>query len=146
MKFKKLLSGIMAAALAVTAVSVGTNKPAVVNYFSAEAAVSTPAASTALLESAYITWTAIDGAEGYNVYYGSGGNWTQLDSMLVRQYGGYFRADAVGLKAGKYTMKVVPVSGGKEDTSKEIVSSEMTVTAHDRSGYGFVNGTGLLCI
>lgn len=141
MKFKKLLSGIMAAALAVTAVSVGTNKPAVVNYFSAEAAVSTPAASTALLESAYITWTAIDGAEGYNVYYGSSGSWTQLDSMLIRQYSGYFRADAVGLKAGKYTMKVVPVFGGKEDTSKEIVSSEMAVTAHDRSGYGFVNGT-----
>ena len=41
-----------------------------------------------------------------NVYIKSaGGSYTQLDTMLVRQYPDRFRADAVGLKAGSYTMK-----------------------------------------
>ena len=60
--------------------------------------------------------------------------------MLIRQYSGYMRADALGLKAGNHTIKVVPVINGKEDTSK---ASEITAAAyaHERSGYGFVNGS-----
>ncbi len=88
------------------------------------------------LEGAFAEWSAVSGASGYNVY----ADGTQIDSMLIRQYPSCFRADAVGLKAGTHTLKVVPVISGKEDASKAAEKS-VTVTAHDRSGFGFVNGT-----
>ncbi len=87
-------------------------------------------------EAAYVEWTSVTGAEGYNVYCDG----VQLDTMLIRQYSGYFRADAIGLKAGSHTLKIVPVINGKEDNSKA-ASAAVTSTAHDRSGFGFVNGT-----
>lgn len=93
-------------------------------------------ASKGYAEGAYAEWAAVDGATGYNVYCDG----AQLDSMLVRQYPGYFRADAVGIKAGSHTLKVVPVFSGKEDSSKA-GEVKVTSTAHDRSGFGFVNGT-----
>ena len=87
-------------------------------------------------EGAFAEWSAVSGASGYNVYVDG----TKIDSMLIRQYPSCFRADALGLKAGSHTLKVVPVIGGKEDTSKAAEKS-VTVTAHDRSGFGWVNGT-----
>lgn len=86
-------------------------------------------------EGAYVEWAPVSGATGYNVYCDG----VQLDSMLIRQYAGYFRADAVGLKAGSHTLKVVPVSGGTEITSAA-ATANVTSTAHDRSGFAFVNG------
>lgn len=87
-------------------------------------------------ESAAVEWQPVSGADGYNVYC----NGVQLDSMLIRQYkDGHLRADAVGLEAGSYTLKVVPVSGSKELSGA--AEATVTVTAHDRSGFGFVNGT-----
>lgn len=86
-------------------------------------------------EGMYAMWSSVSGASGYNVYVDG----TQIDSMLIRQYSGYMRADAVGLKAGSHTMKVVPVVGGKEDTSKA-AETKANAYAHDRSGFGFVNG------
>ncbi len=143
MKFKKIVTCFLAAAIAAGGVMSGTT--ANYSYLRSgivSAAVSVPTSATVLRESAYVTWDAISGADGYNVYIKpEGGSYTQLDSMLIRQYSSYFRADALGLKAGKYVMKVVPTSGGKEDTSKAIESGSMTVQAHDRSGFGFVNGT-----
>ncbi len=92
--------------------------------------------STGYAESASVEWQPVSGADGYNVYC----NGVQLDSMLIRQYqDGHLRADAVGLKAGSYTLKVVPVSGSKELSGA--AEATVTVTAHDRSGFGFVNGT-----
>ncbi|MCR4861198.1 MAG: silent information regulator protein Sir2 [Ruminococcus sp.] len=87
-------------------------------------------------EGIYATWATVSGASGYNAYVD--GN--KLDAMLIRQYSGYMRADAPGLKAGSHTMKVVPVINGKEDASK---AAEITASAYanDRSGYGFVNGS-----
>lgn len=87
-------------------------------------------------EGAYAVWAPVEGADGYNVYCDG----VQLDSMLIRQYkDGSFRADAVGIKAGSHTLKVVPTSGGSEMSS---AASEVTVTsaAHDRSGYAFAKG------
>lgn len=143
MKFKKIVTCFLAAAIAAGGVMSGTT--ANYSYLRSgivSAAVSVPTSATVLKESAYVTWDAISGADGYNVYIKpEGGSYTQLDSMLIRQYSSYFRADALGLKAGKYVMKVVPTSGGNEDTSKAIESAAMTVEAHDRSGFGFVNGT-----
>ena len=87
-------------------------------------------------EAMYATWSSVTGASGYNVYVDG----TQIDSMLIRQYPGYMRADAVGLKSGSHTMKVVPIINGKEDSSK---AAETTAAAyaHDRTGFGWVNGT-----
>lgn len=143
MKFKKIVTCFLAAAIAAGGVMSGTT--ANYSYLRSgivSAAVSVPTSATVLKESAYVTWDAISGADGYNVYIKpEGGSYTQLDSMLIRQYSSYFRADALGLKAGKYVMKVVPTSGGNEDTSKAIESAAMTVEAHERTGFGFVNGT-----
>lgn len=94
--------------------------------------------SGGFFESAYCQWTPVDQAEGYNVYC----NGTRIDSMLIRQYNGYYRADVVGLAAGSYTMKVVPVIGGSEDVSKAN-EVNVTVVSHDREGYAFANGKAL---
>lgn len=92
--------------------------------------------SVGFAEGIYATWSAVSGADGYNVYVDG----VQIDSMLIRQYSGYMRADAVGLKAGSHTMKIVPVVNGKEDSSKAS-ETKATAYAHDRSGFGWVNGT-----
>ncbi len=95
-------------------------------------------------ESAYAEWSAVSGASGYNVFVKkSGGSYTQLDTMLVRQYADCFRADAVGLAAGSYTLKVVPIINGAADESKAAETSAITVEAHDRSGYAFAKGKAL---
>lgn len=93
------------------------------------------------LEAAYAEWEKLSGATWYNVYCkGESGDFVKLDAPLVREYKNNFRADAVGLKAGKYTLKVVPVQGA---TEKQDLASTATVnvSAHAREGYAFVNGT-----
>lgn len=87
-------------------------------------------------EAMYATWSSVNGASGYNVYVDG----VKLDNMLIRQYKGYMRADALGMKSGSHKLKVVPVINGQEDNSK---SAETTASAYanDRSGFGFVNGT-----
>ena len=67
--------------------------------------------------------------------------WVQIDTELIRQYNGYWRADAVGLAADVYFMKVVPVINGKLDETQAMISEKINVIAHDRSGYGFAEGS-----
>ena len=81
-------------------------------------------------EGAYVQWTGPTSDE-YNVYYSNGGSFTQIDSMLIRQYSDYFRADAVGLKPGTYTLKVVGKSSGEQTTPS------LTVSSYDRTGFTF---------
>jgi len=78
-------------------------------------------------EGAYIEWTGPN--EIYNVYIVSGTKATPLDNMLIRYYSTYYRADAVGLKAGKYTFRIIGRTTGTKETSA------FTVTAFDRSGF-----------
>lgn len=87
-------------------------------------------------ESAYVTWQKAAGLE-YNVYVSPAAtdSWTQLDDELVREYPSYGRADALGLTAGSYKFKVVPVQNGSELTSDAAVSEAVYVRAHDRSGF-----------
>lgn len=87
-------------------------------------------------ESAYVTWQKTAGL-AYNVYVSpaSSDSWTKLDDELVREYPTYGRADALGLKAGSYKFKVVPVSGDSEVAADAAVSSAVEVKAHDRSGF-----------
>lgn len=95
-------------------------------------------------ESAYVEWLPLQGAESYNVYI-KGENiseYKKLDSQLVRNYGTYGRADAVGLKAGTYVIKVVPVINKVEYPDKAGEASSLTVRNFDRSGYAHFNHKG----
>ena len=98
------------------------------------------------LESAYIEWENVDGATGYNVYIcdETSGNYEQLDNELIRQYkdgtDSYWRADAVGLKAGRYHFRIVPIINNQNDSSKQVDSDVITVQAHDRTGFAWVDG------
>lgn len=95
------------------------------------------------LEAAYVIWDKVDGAMSYNVYVkGESGDYAKLDAPLVREYKDYCRADAVGLKAGTYSFKVVPTGGAEytEDEGKAGTATDVAVSAHDRSGYAFDGG------
>ncbi|MGC3979609.1 MAG: T9SS type A sorting domain-containing protein [Paludibacteraceae bacterium] len=95
--------------------------------------------SVGWLESAYVKWTPTATAQTYNVYYsGEGITDKKIDTQLIRSYGTYFRADVLGLKAGTYTLKVVPVISGVEGTA--VIGSEITVKPQDRTGYAFYSG------
>ncbi|KQT31505.1 pectate lyase [Chryseobacterium sp. Leaf405] len=94
--------------------------------------------ATGWLESAFIKWNPVNGADSYKVYYTGGGFTDKLiDTQLIRSYGSYFRADLLGLSAGNYTIKVVPVTGNVEGTAA--VSGSVTVLPHDRNGFAHNN-------
>lgn len=97
------------------------------------------------LEAAYVEWEPMEGASSYRVYIKGGkySDYTRLDRELVRNYGRYGRADMVGLPAGVYSMKVVPVVNGAEDTASASEARAMTVRAHDRSGFAHHNFSGV---
>jgi pectate lyase len=91
------------------------------------------------LESAYVKWDPISGAESYNVYYsGEGIIDKKIDDQLIRCYDTYNRADILGLKAGTYTIKIAPVISDVEGSSTS--TGNLTVLAHDRTGFAFSNG------
>ena len=92
------------------------------------------------LEAAYVEWTGVTDAIGYNVYYKEKDStiYTKIDDMLIRLYSDRLRADVVGLKAGSYTLKVVPVYTTGEGS--DAATANVTVASHDRSGYAFQTG------
>jgi len=95
--------------------------------------------SVGWLESAFLKWQPVDGAESYNVYYsGEGTTDKKIDNQLIRKYGTYYRADVLGLKAGTYIIKVVPVISGIE--GEGTVTGSLIIEAHDRTGFAFSNG------
>jgi len=94
-------------------------------------------------EGAYVTWAPVTGANGYRVYVSKDtNNWgSPIDDELIRGYEGYFRADALGLTAGTWYMKVEAVT---VDESKNVTgtvgsmeTSGLTVVGYDRSGFAF---------
>lgn len=97
------------------------------------------------LESAYVQWKPFAGATDYKVYV-KGGNlkaWTALDAQLVRNYGSFGRADVLGLAAGSYDVKVVPVVNGAADESAANEVASLEVRAHDRAGYAHFGMSGV---
>lgn len=94
-------------------------------------------------ESAYIEWAPLKGATNYKVYIKGGDikEYKKLDDQLVRDYGTFGRADAVGLKAGAYSIKVVPVINNKEDETKASEATSLTVSNYDRQGYAHFKRT-----
>jgi len=90
-------------------------------------------------ESAYVKWNPIAETDSFNVYYsGEGITDKKIDDQLIRNYGSYYRADILGIKAGSYTIKVVPIINDAEGTPT--TSPSITVLAHDRTGFAFSNG------
>ena len=94
------------------------------------------------LESAYVNFKLSDDAKTYHVYIKGGQytDYTKIDDQLVRNYGTFGRADVVGLQAGTYTMKVVPVADGKELTEQENTTADLEVRNYSREGFAFLNG------
>ncbi|MFV0391023.1 MAG: T9SS type A sorting domain-containing protein [Paludibacteraceae bacterium] len=91
------------------------------------------------LESAFVKWTPVAEAQSYNVYYTGGGvTDKKIDNQLIRDYGTYFRADVLGLSAGEYTLRVVPVISGTEGAGSS--TSALTVLPQDRTGFAFHGG------
>ncbi len=92
------------------------------------------------LESAFVKWAPVVGADSYNVYYSGGGlTNVKIDTPLIRSYGTYFRADIPGLAAGAYTVTIKPVTAGAEGAGT--TTTNITVLAHDRNGFAFQDGT-----
>ena len=95
-------------------------------------------------ESAYAEWAPVSGAEGYNAYISDDSDsWSAIDSELVRKTSAGYRVDAVGLSAGSYKIKIVPIIDGAE--GEPLVTDALTVSAYDRSGYahfGYTGGVG----
>ena len=93
----------------------------------------------AWLESAYLKWAPFEGASSYNVYVDG----KKIDTQLIRQYASYFRADVLGLKAGSYSVKVVPVdAAGKEMAGANTVSN-LVVKNYNREGFAHFNFEGI---
>ena len=88
------------------------------------------------MESGYVMWQKTAGLQ-YRVYVSPADqeSWMRLDEELVREYPDYGRADALGLTAGNYRFKVVPVNNGLETAADATVSEVVAVKAHDRSGF-----------
>ncbi|MBR4521174.1 MAG: pectate lyase [Paludibacteraceae bacterium] len=94
------------------------------------------------LESAFVEWTNSGEYSDYNVYVRpEGGSYTMLDRELLRSYSNYFRADALGLPAGNYQLKVVPVANDAEVESAASETAILAVRAHDRRGFAHSNWT-----
>ncbi|MGN0592789.1 MAG: dockerin type I domain-containing protein [Ruminococcus sp.] len=148
---KKTLAALLAASTLTSAFSAmaaeasSADEAAAVSVSMEEIPIVAASSSVSILasegyeEAAYATWGPVDGADGYNVYCDG----VQIDSMLIRQYPGYFRADAVGLKAGSHTLKVVPTKSGAEMTSAAAETS-VTSVAHDRTGFAFYSDSKAL--
>ncbi|MBN2174865.1 MAG: T9SS type A sorting domain-containing protein, partial [Bacteroidales bacterium] len=94
------------------------------------------------LESVYALWAPVSNATSYNVYYsGEGITDQKIDNTLIRNYGGYYRADVLGLKEGSYTLKIVAVQNGVESTENTATTSTLNVQSHIREGFAFSDGS-----
>ncbi len=113
-----------------------------ISSFSAGAALNIKEAE-GWFESGYVTWDLMSDAKTYNVYYReNGGAYIQLDHQLVRNYGSYGRADVLGIAAGDYQFKVIPVDVSLNEMNSEMaVSDVFSVREHNRDGFAHFNHT-----
>ena len=93
----------------------------------------------AWLESAYLKWVPFEGASSYNVYIDD----KKIDTQLIRQYVSYFRADVLGLKAGTYSIKVVPVNAEGKEMAGANTATNLVVKSHNREGFAHFNFEGI---
>lgn len=90
-----------------------------------------------LNETIALEWNASNYPESStNLYYklSTDSSYTKVDDELTRANGSIVRADILGLKPGKYTIKL-------ENGSSRVVKNDIEVIAQDRSGYAHFNTT-----
>lgn len=90
-------------------------------------------------ESAYLKWAPFEGASSYNVYVDD----KKIDAQLVRQYASYYRADVLGLKAGTYSVKVVPVNADGAEIAGDNTASNLVVKSYNREGFAHFKYAGV---
>ena len=90
-------------------------------------------------ESAYLKWAPFEGASSYNVYVDG----KKIDAQLIRQYASYYRADVLGLKAGTYSVKVVPVNADGTEIAGENTASNLVVKSYSREGFAHFKYDGV---
>ena len=90
-------------------------------------------------ESAYLKWAPFEGASSYNVYVDD----KKIDAQLIRQYASYYRADVLGLKAGTYSVKVVPVNAEGTEIAGANTASNLVVKSYNREGYAHFKYDGV---
>lgn len=90
-------------------------------------------------ESAYLKWAPFEGASSYNVYVDD----KKIDAQLVRQYASYYRADVLGLKAGTYSVKVVPVNAEGTEIDGANTASNLVVKSYNRGGFAHFKYDGV---
>lgn len=132
---KRILSSVLTAAMLVSTLTLANVGTVTVN------AASITAQSGGWHETAYTEWLPVSGAASYEAYvkHSSSSNYTKIDDELVRQYDTFCRADALGLAAGTYNMKIVAKnSSGAELASWE--SGTITVDNYVRDGFAFSDG------
>lgn len=101
-------------------------------------------------ESAFVEWTPYEYATGYTVVVKNLATEksSTLDNQLIRSYGTYFRADALGLEPGDYQMGVFAEVSCEPESAcaiAPIYTETLRVKAHDRSGFahfGYPQGVG----
>lgn len=90
-------------------------------------------------ESAYLKWAPFEGASSYNVYVGD----KKIDAQLIRQYASYYRADVLGLKAGTYSVKVVPVNAEGTEIAGVNTVPNLVVKNYNREGFAHFKYDGV---
>lgn len=90
-------------------------------------------------ESAYLKWAPFEGASSYNVYVDG----KKIDAQLIRQYKSYYRADVLGLKAGTYSVKVVPVNAEGAEIAGANTASNLVVKSYNREGFAHFKYDGV---
>ena len=90
-------------------------------------------------ESAYLKWAPFEGASSYNVYVDG----KKIDAQLIRQYKSYYRADVLGLKAGTYSVKVVPVNAEGTEIAGANTASNLVVKSYNREGFAHFKYAGV---
>ena len=90
-------------------------------------------------ESAYLKWAPFEGASSYNVYVDD----KKIDAQLIRQYKSYYRADVLGLKAGTYSVKVVPVNAEGTEIAGANTASNLVVKSYNREGFAHFKYAGV---
>ena len=90
-------------------------------------------------ESAYLKWAPFEGASSYNVYVDG----KKIDAQLIRQYASYYRADVLGLEAGTYSVKVVPVNAEGAEIAGANTASNLVVKSYNREGFAHFKYAGV---
>ncbi|MBR1877723.1 MAG: pectate lyase [Paludibacteraceae bacterium] len=102
-------------------------------------------------ESAYVEWAPVSGVIEYEVSVihwidgvegGAAESWV-IDEQLIRSYGSYFRADALGLKSGTYQLLIFPKATDEPGMASGVpplaTTDMLTVKAYDRNGFAHFN-------